>query len=371
MTDDKRFMSNALEAAIRIGVLILLAAWCFEIVRPFIIPIAWGIIIAVGAYPGFLWINRLLGGRKGLAGTGVTLLGLVILITPMVMLSDTLIAGAQNLARGFQEGTIVVPPPPETVKDWPLVGPTVDSFWRQASENLAAAAARAAPYLQGTGRFLLATAAGAGYGILQFVIAIVIAGFLLAHSEGATQAAHAIAIRLVGARGADFARLAEATVRSVTRGILGVAIIQSLLAGLGFMVMGIPGAGLWALLCLLLSVIQIGILPITLPIVIYVFTAADTLPAVLFLIWSIFIGALDNILKPILLGRGVEVPMAVIFIGAIGGFISSGIIGLFVGSVVLVLGYKLLLAWLDETPDLQTDKPHIPSPPPREGADAP
>lgn len=363
MSEDKRFMNNALEAAIRIGSLVLLAASCFAIVQPFIIPIAWGIIIAVGTYPGFLWLNRLFGGRKGLAGTAVTLLGLVILITPMVLLSETLIAGAQNLAREFQEGTIVVPPPPDSVKGWPLVGPTVDSFWRQASENLEATAAHVAPYLKGTGSFLLATAAGAGYGILQFAIAIIISGFLLAHSEGATQVAYAIAVRLAGARGVDFARLAEATVRSVTRGILGVAIIQSLLAGLGFMVMEIPGAGLWALVCLLLSVIQIGILPITLPIVIYVFSTADTVPAVLFLIWSLFIGTLDNILKPILLGRGVEVPMLVIFIGAIGGFINSGIIGLFVGSVVLVLSYKLLLAWLDETPDLQTDASRIPAPP--------
>ena len=351
MTDENRFLSNALEATIRIGILILLAAWCFEIVKPFIIPIAWGVIIAVGAYPGFFTLQRALGGRKRLAATAVTVLGLVILITPTVMLSGTLIGSAQGLAKGFQEGTIAVPPPPETVKDWPLVGQNLDTFWLQASENLAAAAAKIAPQLKAVGSFLLSTAAGAGFGILQFVIAIFIAGILLAHAEAGTRAAYAIATRLAGDKGADFTKLAEATVRSVTRGILGVSIIQSLLAGVGFMVMAIPGAGLWALLCLLLSVIQIGILPVTLPMLIYVFSTADTVPAVVFLVWSVFVGTLDNILKPILLGRGVEVPMAVIFIGAIGGFISAGIIGLFVGSVVLVLGYKLFLAWLDETPD--------------------
>jgi predicted PurR-regulated permease PerM len=188
------------------------------------------------------------------------------------------------------------------------------------------------------------------------LVAIVIAGVLLAHAEAGTRIAYAIATRFAGERGADFAGLAEATVRSVTRGILGVSIIQSLLAGVGFMVMGIPGAGLWALLCLLLSVVQIGILPITVPIVIYVFSTADTVSAVIFLVWSIFVGTIDNILKPILLGRGVQVPMAVIFIGAIGGFISEGIIGLFVGSVVLVLGYKLFLAWLDAPPDAQAQR---------------
>ena len=155
---------------------------------------------------------------------------------------------------------------------------------------------------------------------------------------------------LAGEKGADYAALAEATIRSVTRGILGVALIQSLLAGTGFMVMEIPGAGFWALICLLLSIIQIGIFPVTLPILIYVFSTADTTPAIVFLIWSIFVGILDNILKPILLGRGVKVPMTVVFVGAIGGFISYGIIGLFVGAVVLVLGYTLILAWLDNTP---------------------
>ena len=134
--------------------------------------------------------------------------------------------------------------------------------------------------------------------------------------------------------------------RSVTRGILGVALIQATLAGLGWLVVGIPAAGLWALVALILSTVQIGILPITIPVLFYVYSAADPLTFALFLVWSLFVGTIDNILKPLLLGRGVKVPMLVIFVGAIGGFLSSGIIGLFVGSVVLVLGYQLLLAWL-------------------------
>jgi predicted PurR-regulated permease PerM len=136
-----------------------------------------------------------------------------------------------------------------------------------------------------------------------------------------------------------------------------VALIQSLLAGLGFLVAGIPGAGLWALLCLLLGVIQIGIVVVLIPMVIYMFNTADTTSAVLFLIWSIPVGLLDNILKPILLGRGVKVPMVIIFIGAIGGFLSSGIIGLFIGSVILTLGFGLFMAWLREAPLPAGDAP--------------
>ena len=353
MTDEKTILKNALEATIRIGLLILLAAWCFTIVKPFMIPLAWGVIIAVAAYPGYLRLRRYLRGHGNTAAAIIVVLSLLLIITPAVMLSSTLVGSAQTLADGFQQGTITVPPPPERVKTWPMIGQQLHTFWAQASENLAATLSKIAPQLRTMGSWLLSAAAGVGFGILQFIIAIFIAGFLLAGSEAGAKAAHAIASRLAGAKGARFARLAESTVRSVTKGILGVALIQSLLAGVGFMVMGIPAAGLWALLCLLLSVIQIGVLPVILPMVLYVFSTAEPTPAFIFLVWSIFITLVDNILKPIMLGRGVEVPMAVIFVGAIGGFISSGIIGLFVGAVVLVLGYTLFITWLDELPDKQ------------------
>lgn len=350
MIQQKEVVATALETTIRVGILLLLVAWCFSIVRPFFIPIAWGVIIAVSAYPGYLKLRHLLGGRGGLAATTLAVLGLVLLMVPAVMLSGTLVDTAQGLAKGLEDGTLAVPPPPPSVRDWPLVGERLSALWSQASVNLAATLAKIAPQLKAVGGWLLSTAAGAGFGLLQFVVAIIIAGVFLANAEASGAFARALAARLAGERGADFAALAEATIRSVTRGILGVALIQSTLAGIGFMVMGIPGAGLWALLCLLLSTVQVGIFPITLPILVYVLATADTVPAVLFVIWSLFVGTLDNVLKPILLGRGVGVPMAVIFVGAIGGFITSGIIGLFVGAVVLVLGYKLFLAWLNDFP---------------------
>ncbi len=345
MPQQREFVANALEATVRIGILLLLVAWCFSIVQPFVIPIVWGAIVAVAEYPGYLKLRGWLGGRGTTAATLMAVLGLLVLLVPAVMLGGTVLDGAQGLAKGLQEGTLV-PPPPESVKGWPLVGESLSAFWVEASQNLTETAAKIAPQLKAAGGWLLSTAAGAGFGVLQFIIAIIVAGVLLAHSESAGEFARAAAVRLADEKGEEFAKLAEAIVRSVTKGILGVALIQAILAGIGFMVMGIPGAGLLALLCLLLSTVQIGIVPITLPILIYVFSTADTVPAVLFLIWSIIVGSLDNVLKPILLGRGVDVPMAVIFVGAIGGFITSGIIGLFVGAVVLVLGYKLLLAWV-------------------------
>ena len=215
-----------------------------------------------------------------------------------------------------------------------------------ASVNLAAALGEIRPQVAAFGRWLLATVGELGLGTLQFVIAIIIAGVFLANAQGSGDAARAIATRLAGERGADYAELGQATVRSVARGILGVALIQSLLAGLGFLAVGVPGAGLLALVCLLLAVVQIGPIVVLIGTVIYVFSTADTFTAVIFLIWSIFVALIDNVLKPILLGRGVKVPMVVIFVGAIGGLLASGIIGLFVGSVVLALSFTLFKAWL-------------------------
>jgi predicted PurR-regulated permease PerM len=228
-----------------------------------------------------------------------------------------------------------------------IIGEPLAKFWLLASENIHSALQQLTPVLKVIGSWLLSAATGAGIAILHFIVAIIIAGILLANASSGNRVARAITYRLADEKGADFADLAEATVRSVANGILGVAVIQSLLAGLGFMVAGVPAAGLWALLCLILSVAQIGIAPVVIPIIIYLFYTADTFTAVAFLIWSIPLSLIDNILKPILLGRGVKTPMAVIFIGAIGGLLSSGVIGLFIGAVIFALGYELFLLWLN------------------------
>jgi len=347
---DRHFMDRAIETFIRIALLAILAAWCFDIVRPFIVPGLWGAIIAIGLYPAYQLLVNALGGRSVLAATLMSVLTLAVLLVPVVLLSDSVVGGAEELLHGFEDGSLDVPPPPAWVSGVPLVGAYAHGLWDDASTNMEDALRQITPQIKVALRWLGGLAAGAGIGILQFVFAIAIAGVLLAHEEGARRAARTVANRLAGARGVEFAGLAAATVRSVTRGILGVALIQSILAGLGWLAAGVPAAGLWALLALLMSTIQVGIFPIALPILIYVFTTADTTTFIALLVWTLLVGSIDNILKPILLGRGVEVPMTVIFVGAIGGFLSSGIIGLFVGSVVLVLGYKVFSAWLDEGP---------------------
>jgi predicted PurR-regulated permease PerM len=347
-SNDKLFVARALEAAIRIGLVALLLYWCFKIGQPFIETIIWGIVIAVAIHPGYDRLKSALGGRGRLAATLITLFALIVLLVPTYMLSDSLINAVQEYSANIDKGTLRVPPPPESVRSWPVIGEPLHTFWNLASNNLAAALSKITPQLKKFGIPLLSTAAGAGVGILKFVVSIIIAGVLLANAVGGGRAARTIARRLTGEQGTKAVELAEATVRSVTLGILGVAVIQTLLAGLGFLVVGVPGAGLWALLVLILAVVQLPTILILGPIIVYVFATASTVIAVMFAIWSLLVGMSDAFLKPLLMGRGVDVPMLVIFIGAIGGFIASGIIGLFVGAIILALGYKLFLLWLNE-----------------------
>jgi predicted PurR-regulated permease PerM len=347
-SNDKLFLARALEATIHIGLVVLLLYWCFQIGRPFIQIIAWGIIIAVAIHPAYDRLKSALGGRGRLAATLITLLALILLLVPTYMLSESLISTAREYSAHIKEGTLSVPPPSESVRAWPVIGEPLYKSWSLASNNLKAALSKMTPQLKKFGIPLLSAAAGAGVGILKFVVSILIAGVLLANAAGGGQTARAIATRLTGEQGIKSVELAVATVRSVTLGILGVALIQALLAGLGFLVVGVPGAGLWALLVLILAVVQLPTILVMGPIIVYVFSISNTVIAVVFTIWSILVGISDAFLKPLLMGRGVDVPMLVIFIGAIGGFMTSGIIGLFVGAIIFALGYKLFLLWLNE-----------------------
>jgi predicted PurR-regulated permease PerM len=347
-SNDKLFVARALEATIHIGLVGLVLFWCFKIGQPFLEIIVWGIIIAVAIHPIYSRLKSALGGRDRLAATVITLLALILLLVPTIMLSDSLIDTAREYSAQLKEGTLRVPPPSESVRSWPVIGEPLYKFWSLSSDNLGTAVSKMAPRLKKYGISLLSAAANAGFGILAFVVSIIIAGVLLAHTDGAQQAALTFFSRLAGERGAKFVELSGATVRSVAQGILGVAIIQSLLGGLGCLVAGVPAAGLWALLVLLLAVVQLPTILVLGPIIVYVFATSSTITAVLFAIWSILVGISDAFLKPLLLGRGVDVPMLIIFIGAIGGFITSGIIGLFVGAIVFTAGYKLFLIWLDE-----------------------
>ena len=335
-----------MEVLVRVGVLLVLVVWCFWITRPFIVAVLWGAILAVAVHPGYRRLCHWLGGREGLAAAILSLLALLLLIGPLSMMTTALVGNIADLAERLSGGQIVIPPPPTTLAEWPFLGPRVERLWQLASVNLLSAMQEVQPQLRALGGWLLSLVAGIGLGLLNFVAAVVIAGLLLAYSTGGGRLAQAFATRLVGERGPELAGLAEQTVRNVARGVLGTALIQSALAGTGFVVAGVPWAALLTLVCFLLCVVQIGPAIVLIGAVAYVFSSAGTLIGSLFLVWCVLVGLVDNVLKPLLIGRGSNVPMAVILAGVLGGLLAHGLIGLFVGPIVLALGYELFRAWL-------------------------
>ncbi|OEU48184.1 MAG: AI-2E family transporter [Desulfobacterales bacterium S3730MH5] len=344
----RNFLGDSLEAAIRIGLIALLVWWCFLIFRPFLIPVLWAIIIADAVYPFYRKLENGLGGRSKLTAVLFTLAALSLLMVPTVMLFGSLIDSVKELSAGLKNGALTIPPPTDSVATWPVIGESVHKFWHSASVNLQATLLRIGPQLKGIAGGLMSSGAGLVLGVLQFVISIMIAGVFLAKAEDC----HNISIKIfrsaTGEKGAELVNLSSATIRSVAQGVLGVAIIQSLLAGVGMLIVGVPGAGFWALLVLLLAVVQLPPILVLGPVIFYVFSVSSSTAAVIFAIWGVFVSISDSFLKPLLLGRGVQIPMLVILIGAIGGMMLSGIIGLFVGAVVLSLGFKLFQAWLDK-----------------------
>lgn len=338
-------ITRAVEVFINIGLLILLTGTCLLIVRPFLPLICWGIIIAIAAYPAHRRLQNVLGGRGGLAAVLCTVLLLAVLILPVVLLTGSLMDGMQSLSGRVKNGMPLIPPPPPRIESWPVVGVPLNNAWELASSNLSAALRTFAPQIKAVIPGLLLASAGIGVAVLQWILSIIVAGVLLANATSAAKVASSLASRIFGERGPEFERLGAATVRSVTTGIIGVALIQSFFAALGFLVAGLPGAGLWAVIFVFAAILQLGGL-LLIPAVIYMFAIASTTKAMIFLVWCVIVALMDNVLKPMLLGRGVAVPMAVVFLGAIGGFVAMGILGLFVGAIVLCVGYKLFLAWL-------------------------
>jgi len=348
VTIQKTHVNLALEASIHVGLAILLATACLLILLPFIPLLTWSIIIAVATYPGFRKLQKVLGGRETLAAVVCTLILLVVLIVPAILLGQALVGGIQGMTAHLKDGSAIVPPPPPTIESWPVIGAPFSRVWGLASRDLTEAVRSLAPRIRPLLPDLLSASAGIGFTALQLLVSILVAGVILANAQAAYEVTCSLASRLFGEQGPEFQQLVGATIRSVTFGILGVALIQSAFAALGFLAVGMPAVGLWTVIFAFAAIVQAGVL-VLIPAVIYVFATASGTKAVIFLVWCIVVGLMDNILKPLLLGRGVAVPVVVVFLGAIGGFVAMGVIGLFVGAIVLSVGYKLSFAWLEGT----------------------
>jgi len=354
LTDDREAAAREgltaawIDFAVRLAVLGLLLYLSFILIRPFITIAIWSVVLAVALYPSYERIVRLTGGRRKLAAALLTLLSLLVLIGPVAWLVLGLIDSIRGVTDQLDLSPLVVPPPPETVKSWPLVGDTIHQFWQLASTNLQEAWAKIAPQLKAIGAGLLQTATEAGIGTLKFLAAIVVAGFLFPPAPALTDAVNRFSRRLASDGGGRFVDIAVATIRAVARGVIGVAVLQALLIGAGLVVAGIPAASVITSIALILGILQIGPALIMVPVIIWVWMTRDTTTALLFTAYMVPVNLIDNVLRPLVMGRGLNTPIVVILIGLIGGTLSLGLAGLFLGPIILAVIWELLAAWIKE-----------------------
>jgi predicted PurR-regulated permease PerM len=334
---------------IRVVCLGLLGYWSLILLRPFLTIIVWSIIISVALYPIFDWLSAKLYGHRALAAVAITVFTLFVMLGPVTWLALSLAETIRTLFAQFGDGSLVIPPPSGAVKAWPLIGEKIYEAWLLASTNLRALIIEVAPHFKPLGTSLLIAAGSVGTNLLKFIVALVISGFLFIPGPSLVHSVKNIFGRVAAERGEEFVDLAGATIRNISRGIIGIAILQALLAGIGLLFAGVPAAGLFSFLVLVLGVIQIGPSVILVPLIVWSWFAMDTTTAILFTLYMVPVNLLDNILRP-LVAKGLKTPMLVILIGVLGGTLVHGIMGLFVGPIVLSIAWQLLAVWTQDAP---------------------
>jgi predicted PurR-regulated permease PerM len=354
--DTNVWVKRTIDIVIRIALLLFLIYWCYGIVKPFLDILLWSVIFAVAEYPLYNWFLRRLRNKKILSSAIVISIILMAIIIPGVIFAKSLYEGVAGLKEQYESASNLIPEASQQVSTWPVIGPFLYEKWNWLSQHMTDALQEYAPQIKQVLVGLISSIASAGAAFLKLIVSIIISGILLINSVKSGKLALDISEKLVGKKGAEFANMAEATVRTVIRGVVGVAFIQSVLFGISMVLAGVPAAGLWFILSLILGIMQVGIFPVAIPVVIYVIMTKGTMTSVVFVAWNIVVSFIDNILKPILLGHSAMVPMAVIFIGSVGGFIYSGLVGLFTGAVIFSVGYKLFVYWLK---DKEEDKVNV------------
>jgi predicted PurR-regulated permease PerM len=351
---ERRLARRLLDVLIRATLLLAMALLCYRVLAPFLSLAIWALIIAVTVYPLHRRIAAYLGGRPGLAATLLVLLGIAVLIVPITLLMSSLGDSIRTLIEAVQQNTFQIPAPPETVATWPVIGGRLHSVWSQAHDDLPALVQSLQPKIGDLARTALGFVASIGGGLLAFLAALVLAGIFMAFGENGARACLAVFERLAGEkRGASLAHLSTATVRAVAQGVVGVALIQAILVGLALLVASVPWAGALAAVVLVLGIAQVPAVIVTLPAIAWIWSrgGGGTGEMIIYTALLLVSGMADNLLKPLMLGRGVDVPMPVILIGALGGMATGGIIGMFVGATVLAVAWQIFTGWVRENPD--------------------
>jgi len=346
---ERDYLGKALDIAVRLLVIGIILLSAVRIFSPFLSAVVWAIVIAIALYPIYEKIAALVGGRRKVAGALFIVISLALVIVPAWLMTDSLLDATVRIVKKAEAGTLEIPPPTEKVKEWPLIGEKTYALWQSASVDLKGTTDKLQPQLKDFGEKVVSGVAGLGGALLLTIIALIIAGILMMTSEGGGKTARNIAYRLGGDDGPPMVDLTVSTVRSVVKGVILVAMTQAVLSAIGFVIADVPGAGLWTLLVLVVAIIQLPPLIILGPAIPWVWANNDSTGiAIFFTLWALVVSSSDGWLKPLLLGRGVQVPMLVILIGAIGGMMRAGVVGLFIGPVILAIFYQLFKAWVTD-----------------------
>jgi predicted PurR-regulated permease PerM len=339
---------NLFERAVALGVLALLLLFCLQIALPFIGPLLWGIVLAVATWPAYARLARALGGRRRLSATLMALAMVVVFIVPISMIAVSLADQVGAAASMLYDLTAYgLPPPPRWVAGIPLVGDALEEEWRRAMLNAGATLAQLRPYITAAAGWILARGAGIGYGILEFLLAVLIAGVLFANAEACLDYLHRFVRRIGGEASLGLVELAGQTIRGVANGVVGTALIQAALAGVAFVVAGVPGAGVLLMAVFLISLIQLTPVIIVLLVALWQYFQGEIGWSIFMALWGLLVvGTVDNLVRPYLISQGAKLPLVIIFIGVIGGLLAYGFLGIFLGAVILAVVWRMAVDWL-------------------------
>jgi predicted PurR-regulated permease PerM len=334
-----------------IGALILFTAW---IMRPFLSALLWATMIVISTWPVLLSLQKRLGGRRGLATTVLTVTLLLVLLVPLTLSVSALVGNIDGVVAWVKDlSHFKLPPPPGWVANIPLRGPKLSAEWQQISDGGSAAlSAKLAPYARSSMGWFARQIGGMGAIIGQFLLTVIISAILYSTGETAALGIRRFFYRLAGANGERAAVLAAGTIRGVAIGVIVTAVIQTLIAGIGLVICSVPAAAFLTAACLMLCIAQLGPLLVMLPVVIWKYSTGDILWGSVLLVFTLLAGTIDNVIRPILIKKGADLPLLLIFAGVIGGLVSFGIMGIFVGPVVLAVTYALIKEWVDDKPKI-------------------
>lgn len=339
------FEARVTDLVIRLSLLGVFVYLSLALIRPFLLIGVWAIILAVALSPVHGWLARRLGGRRRLAAVILTLIALVVVIGPVAALTASFVETARELGARASTGMLRLPQPPPGLSAIPVIGERIHEFWGLASTSLEGVLVRYGTFLAPFGARLIGLLSAISFDVLKFIVSVLVAGFLLVPGPNLAIWGRRIASRIIAPRGEQFVALATVTIRNVSRGVVGVALLQALLIGIVMQAAGVPSAGLLSFIILVLCILQIGPAIVVLPILIWAWLTMTTGQALGLTVFLIPLTVMDNVLKPVLMGRGLSTPALVIFLGVIGGTLTFGLIGMFLGPVVLAVFYDLLVSW--------------------------